>query len=192
MTPASHDSQEREPWRDLLELVRRGKVAAVRGRVGALFARALPQWPEPALGEPYGRRVLHQGELGEVLLAGWPRGGRSAPHDHGGASGLVVVLTGWFRERTYRFDGDALVVAGESELPPRGWTSAGPGVIHELYARTKGLTLHFYAPGIDAMRVYDVQQRTTFVVVGKGGAWLPRDRASVRESEVWPLREKLA
>jgi len=189
MTLAGHDSREQEPWRDLLELVSRGKVAAVRGTVGALFARALPPWPDPALGEPYGRRVLHQGALGEVLLAGWPRGGCSAPHDHGAASGMVIALTGWFRERTYRFDRDALVVAGERELSPRGWTSARPGVIHELYARTRGLTLHFYAPGIEAMRVFDVERRTTYVVAGQGGAWLPRERANVGESEVWPRCE---
>lgn len=172
-------------WQELLELARSGESAQLSARVARRFADSRPARPEPRAAEPYGRHVLHHGQAGEVMLAGWARGGRSAPHDHGEAFGLVLVLDGRFSESMYRFDGRKLRPAARRDLGVLELTSAPAGVIHDLHARSHGLTLHFYTPEIVAMRVYDVARRTTLLVTGDGGAWIPRDGAGVRESEAW-------
>ncbi|MEO6602659.1 MAG: cysteine dioxygenase family protein [Polyangiaceae bacterium] len=179
------DTDGRSFWPELLVLAEGGKSAELRTRVARYFADSWPARPQPRAAEPYGRQVIHQGPTGEVMLAGWARGGRSAPHDHGEASGLVLVLEGQFSESIYRFDGRELQCRTQRDLGVLEFTSAQAGVVHDLHARSDGLTLHFYVPEIDAMRVYDVERRTTLLVTGDGGAWIPRGGAGVREAVVW-------
>jgi len=179
------DASMRDFWLELLELALSGERVELRARAAQHFADSSPTRPQPRAAEPYGRRVLHQGPAGEVMLAGWASGGRSAPHDHGEASGFVLVLEGQFSECLYRFDGRELQRAAQRDLGVLELTSAPAGAIHDLHAVSDGLTLHFYTPGIVAMRVYDVERRTTLLVTGDGGAWIPRGGVGVREAVAW-------
>ena len=172
-------------WQELLELAQSGESAELRARASQHFVDSWPALPRPRAAEPYGRQVLHQGAAGEVMLAGWARGGRSAPHDHGEASGFVLVLEGQFSESMYSFDGRQLHCSAQRDLGVLEFTSAHAGAIHDLHAVSNGLTLHFYTPEIVAMRVYDVERRTTLLVTGDGGAWIPRGGAGVREAVAW-------
>ncbi|HYP99958.1 MAG TPA: cysteine dioxygenase family protein [Polyangiaceae bacterium] len=176
---------KRGAWQELLELAQRGESAELRERAAQHFADSRPGRPEPGAGEPYGRQVLYQGAAGEVMLAGWARGGRSAPHDHGDASGFVLVLEGKIRESRYRFDGRQLRCAAQCEFGVHELSSAQAGDIHDLHAVSGGLTLHFYTPEIFAMRVYDVERRSTLLVGAGGGAWIPQGGAGVREVVAW-------
>ena len=172
-------------WQELLGLAQGGERAELRARAVQHFAESSPTPPPARAAEPYGRQLLHQGPAGEVMLAGWARGARSAPHDHGDASGLVLVLAGQFRESLYSFDGRELQCTAQRELGVFALTSAQAGAIHDLHAVSDGLTLHFYTPEIVAMRVYDVERRSTLLVTGDGGAWIPRGGAGVREAVAW-------
>lgn len=171
-------------WQELLELAQQGAVAQLRAAVTERRATLLAQRPQPEAFEPYGRRVLHRSEQGEVMLAGWPRGGRSAPHDHGHAAGIVLVLDGHFSETSYAFDGAKLCGAGLRRYAPLDCLRASRGVIHDMSAEADSTSLHFYLPAIGDMRIYDSERRATFVVSGENGAWLPRasDRTCERVS----------
>lgn len=160
-------------WNELLSLAASGSDARLRFAVREQLTELLAQPPRAQRGEPYGRRVLHQGERGEALLAGWPRGGRSAPHDHGAAAAVVLVLQGVFVETQYGLEGPALSARSKRGFAAFDILRAAPGVVHDMLALEPGLTLHFYSPAIRVMRVYDTARRASFVVDGDRGAWLP-------------------
>jgi hypothetical protein len=173
------------PWNALLDLVRHDReglfLAHAACHAGELTARR----PVCPAGQPYGRVLLHQTGFGEVLLASWRPGARSAPHDHGQARGLVAVLEGSFTETTYQFDGSGLRATAERDHSIGDLLRAPPGLIHDLEAADGGLTLHVYVPRIEAMRVYDASERTTLLVTGDSGAWIPRGDGFVVERRRW-------
>ena len=174
-----------ETWQALLALAQRDQEGALRARVAALTAELLSRAPHAELDEPYGRELVYQTDQGEVMLAGWAAEGRSAPHDHGGAHGFVIVVAGRFSETSYRFDGRELWPLAGRELAAGDVLRSAPGVIHDMQARERGLTLHLYFPAIHAMRVYDRLARATVRVTGACGAWLPREAALVLERRFW-------
>jgi cysteine dioxygenase len=170
-------------WNGLLELVRDEDGGRFRDAVLA----SAPQLSclEPRRERPYGRRVLFRCELGEVMLASWPAGGRALPHDHGDARGFVVVVAGGFTERTYGFEARELWVNSSRELAAGDLLRVSPDGIHDMESHEAGLTLHAYVPPIPRMRVYDTPARTTFLVSGECGAWVPNNPQHVLEQERW-------
>jgi predicted metal-dependent enzyme (double-stranded beta helix superfamily) len=173
------------PWNDLLDLVRYDREGLFLARAARYAAEFAAIRPVCDVGRPYGRLLLHQTGFGEVMLAGWRSGARSAPHDHGGARGLVAVLDGSFTETTYQFDGSGLRATAECDHSGGDLLRAPPGLIHDLYAADGGLTLHVYVPRIQAMRVYDTREQTTLLVTGDSGAWIPRAPECVVERRRW-------
>lgn len=128
----------------------------------------------PLPGLPYARRTSMVDTNGEVMLAQWAPHLRCAPHDHGGSSGLVLVVAGRFDERTFTFDGRRLIEGPHVRRDPGSTIAVSPSTIHDMECLGPGgVTLHLYAPAPKPMRLYDVERRAT-VVVGEGhGAWLP-------------------
>jgi predicted metal-dependent enzyme (double-stranded beta helix superfamily) len=173
------------PWNGLLALARQGEIARLRDAIAGSAALLRAHKPQPDAHEPYGRRVLHQSEQGEVMLAGWPRGARSAPHDHGSAAGFVFVIDGHFAETRYAFDGRNLRALASHRYAPWDCLCAAPGAIHDMHAHSEGTSLHFYAPAIADMRVFDLVARATFVVPGEAGAWPPRAGERVCQRIAW-------
>ena len=137
----------------------------------------------PVFDEPYGRRVLFSGRILEIMLADWRADAGCAIHDHGGARGLVVILEGEFEESRYRFDGHALTGISRRWRKRGDLVPLGEKVIHAMQAKGKGLTLHLYAPGGRACRLFDAATRVTWTI-RSGGAWLPPQDPLARES--WP------
>ena len=178
MTPHNH-------WNDLLDLVRHDRDGLFLARAARHAAELAAARPVCVAGQPYGRVLLHHTGFGEVMLAGWRPGARSAPHDHGQAHGLVAVLEGSFTETTYQFDGSELRATAERDHSLGDLLRAPPGLIHDLYAADGGLTLHVYVPRIAAMRVYDPRERTTLMVTGDSGAWIPGNPEFVVERRRW-------
>jgi len=172
-------------WNTLLELARQGDVARLTALVAVRRKELHAQRPQPEAGEPYGRRLIYQSDLGEVMLAGWRRDACSAPHDHGDAKGFVIVLDGRLIETKYAFDGRFLRVADKRQLHASSCTAVSPGDVHDMRSVDAGLTLHLYVPAIQAMHVYDPEERTTLLVPGNSGAWLPRRGAFIRERLTW-------
>lgn len=173
MTPALRDWIEMVRARDATSLAR-----CVKRR-----APDLPRPAPPAEGAPYARTLLARASDGEVMLAAWRPGARSAPHDHGDAEGVVVVLAGAFDETRFDFAEGSL--RRDSERRYRAWdTLAAPrGIIHQMGTESGGYTLHVYAPCIQGMRLYDVARRATLLVTGDTGAWL--DERSGAEAVAW-------
>jgi hypothetical protein len=172
-------------WSELLELARGRRDSRLLLGVAARSLECLAEAPRPLRGEPYGRKLLHREPGGEVMLARWVSGGRSAPHDHGDSTGVVIVLAGRFTETHYRFDGCALLAARRLQLAAREIVAAERGGVHDMYAHTSGVTLHFYFPAIDAMCVYDAEARATLRVSEGAGAWIPDRPELIRERSSW-------
>lgn len=176
---------ERYPWVDWIDLATWDRGELLLAQVARYAAELSALRPSRVPAEPYARLPLCQGNRGEVMLASWRPGGRSAPHDHGQARGFVVILQGLFVETTYQFDGTELRAAEEREHGIGDLLEAPPGMIHELEAQGAGLTLHVYVPRIEGMRVYDVGARATLRVSDDCGAWVPRRREAVLERRPW-------
>ena len=141
--------------------------------------------PAPGPGEPYGRRVLVRAERVEVLLMGWRRGGRAAPHDHGEASGHVLVLDGSVIETSWGWREGDLVPGDERRGAPGDALGIGAGAIHDLRAPRGAVTLHLYTPVIHGMRVFDRDGRETLRVADSCGAWIPRRPGLVVDRQRW-------
>lgn len=144
--------------------------------VTALFA------PDPH--HPYGRRVLVAGDGIEVMLATWTRGASCAPHDHGGATGAVRVLSGACIHTCFAAEGAALRPVLTERKAAGDVLTASPDLVHAMQdvGDAPLVTLHVYAPAIAEMVVYDLAGARTLVVAGRCGAWIPEDPADIVRS----------
>ncbi|HEX3345090.1 MAG TPA: cysteine dioxygenase family protein [Polyangiaceae bacterium] len=173
-------------WGDALACVTRRDAAALARLAMGWAGEGRAARPMPRVGQPYGRRVLFTSPEGEVMLASWRRGARCAPHDHGEARGLVLVLDGVFTEGVYEATADGGIRAGSSRVVAAGDTLAvGHGLVHDMRAHGGGATLHVYVPGVHAMRVYDRDARATLLVAGGCGAWVPDEPSHVLRRWDW-------
>jgi cysteine dioxygenase len=139
----------------------------------------------PRGNEPYGRHVLHSTQDFEIMLATWVVGAECAPHDHGHSDGAVWLVTGEFLESHYSFDEKFETVG-----TPRVWTkdsllSVVSGEIHSMKALSGGISLHFYAPAIHDMKVFDVHNRRTLTVADDCGAWVPENSTKILDWVSW-------
>jgi quercetin dioxygenase-like cupin family protein len=139
----------------------------------------------PRVGQPYGRRVLLSNGEGEVMLASWRRGATCAPHDHGEARGLVIVIDGSFTEGVYAASTGGLRTVSSRTVSPGDALRVEEGLVHDMRAHGDGMTLHVYVPGIHTMRVYDRDARATLLVAGDCGAWVPDEPSQVLRRWAW-------
>lgn len=170
----------RSIWDALLACAVRGDGAALAGLAMARAGELQAARPMPRAGQPYGRRVLHATPEGDVMLASWRRGAACAPHDHGEARGVVVVLEGWFTEGVYAAaPGGGIRGVSSRTVTPGEALAVEPGLVHDMRVHGDGVTLHVYVPGVHAMRVYDREARATLLVGGDCGAWVPEEPSQV-------------
>lgn len=173
-------------FREILAFASAGHMASVIRSVQQ-HARALSlQAPVAREHEPYGRSLLHRDARGEIMLAGWQTGTRCAPHDHGDARGIVVVVSGTFVETRFRHTGGHLRAVGHSTGKAGAAVPVTHGLIHDMECIAAGATLHVYLPPITTMRVYDRTTRSTLLVGDDTGAWVPRDKRHILSTEPWP------
>lgn len=174
-------------FREIVALASAGHMASlvhlVHQRRDWLTGRA----PTARTGEPYGRLPLHHDARGEIMLAGWQQDQQCAPHDHGDARGLVIVVAGTFVETRYRQVDARLAPIGRSTVKAGSALPISHSLIHDMRCDQSGATLHVYLPAIDRMRVYDVTTRSTWIVNDHAGAWIPRHGQHVIATEAWPL-----
>jgi predicted metal-dependent enzyme (double-stranded beta helix superfamily) len=163
---------------------RPGDLSRLAELVGGVAALVDVGWAQSDEARPYGRNVLWSEAGLEVMVARWTPGLWCAPHDHGGAMGVVLVLQGAAMHRVWSLQGPALVVANEHRIQVGDVLRCPPSAIHSMRADAGELvTLHAYAPGIASMMVYDVGGRESLEVDGGCGAWVPMEDAVVRR---WP------
>jgi cysteine dioxygenase len=140
----------------------------------------------PHAGEPYGRRLLHRDQTGEVMLAGWGKDAECAPHDHAGGVGVVQVLDGVFTETDWVWRDGTLALGASRRWRAGDSIPVVAGGIHSMLAHGAGTTLHLYTPAISGMRVFDPARRQTLSVRDECGAWVPRDEALILARVDWP------
>ena len=161
----------------LAELRATGRVSIATLSAARAQAMALPPpRVERVAGRPYTREVLYaEADVGEVMRATWAPGVRSAPHDHGGARGLVAVLEGRFEERGYAMSSSLGLREGAVRELSRG--DILEISVERVHAMTslaaRGVTLHVYAGDVASFRLFDETARVT--LRARGGAWLPAD-----------------
>lgn len=128
---------------------------------------------------PYGRRVLLDSEVLEVMVACWTPGVPCAPHDHGGSVGAVRVLQGRAHHQRWAIADGRIIQTHAESVEAGGVMSCGADIIHSMGDAGGELplvTLHMYIAGIDHMVVYDTESEETLVVEGSCGAWVPHDQ----------------
>jgi quercetin dioxygenase-like cupin family protein len=181
-------TQAPHPWHAVLAHVRRGTTGALRRWAAThgpnLGAARVP----PRDGEPYGRRVLSADAQGEIMLAAWRPYAACAPHDHGRARGMVVVLEGELTETALTPSAGGLRTGATRVVSAGDVLQVSPGTVHEMRAHAGALTLHVYVPGVRAMRVYDRDARATLQVADGCGAWVPADPSLILRSWPWDAR----
>ena len=89
----------------------------------------------------------------EVWLLSWLPGQRTAPHDHGGASGAFSVVLGTLSE-TYRYPGAEVSRRSHATGEAIGF---GAGRAHQVWntGLAKAATVHAYSPPLVPTREYD-------------------------------------
>jgi predicted metal-dependent enzyme (double-stranded beta helix superfamily) len=148
--------------------------SALVGRLRAAYPRLARRAADPPGGHPYSRQALHADETVEIMVARWAPDAECAPHNHGGCSGFVVVLSGALIETDFTWHGDELVAGAGNPRVSGSSRGFGPEVIHAMSANASGaVTLHVYAPRPERMNVYDLERREVLDLVGDFGAWIP-------------------
>ncbi|MDP7724119.1 methyltransferase domain-containing protein [Mycobacterium sp. TY814] len=184
MTDTAHHlpATTRDQLAELAPLLDELAAVAVRGAVpdAQLLARAAAARPalsalagDAGDGEPYSRSILRVDDQVEIMLARWRPGHRCAPHDHGGAGGVVIAIEGSFSERRFCWAGTGLNVSEQLARHQGTAIQISPEVIHDMAAPSGGLSLHLYSPPPAGMRVFDVERAEMLELVGNYGAWIP-------------------
>lgn len=144
-----------DAWKGKLDEAR---VAHALERISARDAAALATGV-PASLDTYTRLPIHAGEGYLAFLLAWQPGQQTAIHDHGEAFGVLRVLRGTLRERSFVPRTIELVEATQASIHPAHTIQlARVGMIHEIgCARTASeavVSLNIYAPHLDSMRRY--------------------------------------
>ena len=89
----------------------------------------------------------------EVWLLSWLPGQRTAPHDHGGASGAFSVVLGTLSE-TYRYPRGPI---GHRTHATGSALGFGPGRAHQVWntGLAKAASVHAYSPPLVPTREYE-------------------------------------
>jgi cysteine dioxygenase len=128
---------------------------------------------------PYGRKPLYSANGVEAIVMNWAAGRECSPHDHGRSFGWIHVVSGTILHRLHTLDQDDIPVSFATRTEPTGTVMFAPrGAVHSMGNLTgePTLTLHLYAPPIQAMKVWDLERCAMCVVSDDCGAWWPEDQ----------------
>ena len=114
---------------------------------------------------------------------GWAGDGPCLPHDHGEAWGWALVLSGEVSLRIWSMENGSWCPEPWAAAQKGNWVYMEPGIVHQMRGQEGAVTLHFYLPVIDGMRVYDPEQKRAWRVKSECGAWLPVPSEIIREIE---------
>ncbi|GAB3647849.1 cysteine dioxygenase [Glycomyces tarimensis] len=125
--------------------------------LAAFYAEHLPLEPRFSKSSRWARRVL-SGPGHEAWLLGWLPGQGTELHDHGGldrpAAAAATVVSGRLAEYTVR--PGAFPTLERADLAPGDVTTVSDRTVHAMRNDTDrtAVSLHVYAPALDAMRTY--------------------------------------
>lgn len=130
---------------------------------------------------PYGRNVIFRSENFEIILMNWKPGKCSYIHDHGNSYGVVYVLTDGGNNVAY--DADYKHIA-TIPLFKGQFVQVPKGIYHKIENPTAdfSVTLHFYAPPLNGMKVIDEKDTNRqFIVTNETGAWEPKENEIIKK-----------
>lgn len=134
--------------------------------VAAGLARSADRWP--GLDDPVERcwRTVALTPRFEAWLVAWPVGGAVELHDHGRASGAVVVVSGDLVETSVTGRGRRLTTR-TTPVPAGGHVLFGPGHVHDLVnnGSRPALSVHVYTPALRSMTFFDPHRPDRLVPV---------------------------
>jgi predicted metal-dependent enzyme (double-stranded beta helix superfamily) len=145
MAPSTLVHARHPATRDLLDLARR-------------YARSPDRWPVAPRFDPDARwyQRLAAEESHEAWLLTWLPGQHTDLHDHGQASGAMLVLSGALEEQVAARAGEPLLRA----RPMRAGDghAFGPHHVHRVLnlGTEPAVSLHVYSPALTAMTRYQV------------------------------------
>lgn len=122
---------------------------------------------------PYGRNCVFRSANFEVIVMNWKPFQRSNIHNHGHSFGCVFAVSGKAVNLLYD---DGLELIASIPLVEKKIAGVPYGIYHVIMNDTPdfAVSLHFYAPPMDAMKVIDASDMSkSFFVKGDGGAWNP-------------------
>ncbi len=125
--------------------------------LATLYVEHLVLRPRFSKGSRWARRVL-SGPGHEAWLLGWLPGQGTELHDHGGldrpAAAAVAVVSGRLSEYTVR--AGPFPTLERTELTPGRAAMVDDRTVHAVRndSDAPAVSLHVYAPGLDAMRTY--------------------------------------
>jgi cysteine dioxygenase len=129
---------------------------------------------------PYGRTLLYQSTNFEVILMNWKPKNGSNIHDHGNSFGSVYVLSGDVNNIAYDPE---LNKIGTFKQSKGDYIDVPKGIFHQLQNLndTYSASLHFYAPPIQGMKVFDASDiQKSYIVKSESGAWNPSEKDIVK------------
>ncbi|NVO03673.1 MAG: cysteine dioxygenase family protein, partial [Bacteroidetes bacterium] len=116
----------------------------------------------------------------EAILMNWKPQKGSNIHNHGDSFGSVYVLSGDVKNVAYDCD---LNKIGTFKQTEGDYIDVPKGVFHQLVNHTEdySASLHFYAPPINGMKVFDDSEvHKAYIVKPNIGAWNPKDKDIVK------------
>jgi cysteine dioxygenase len=120
---------------------------------------------------PYGRKCIFRSENFEVVVMNWKPGKASNIHDHGNSFGCVYSVSGQADNVLYD---ENLEHIGTTPLINNAIAEVPRGIYHAICNDTSdfAVSLHFYSPPMDGMKVIDSNDKTkSFFVKNDCGAW---------------------
>lgn len=155
-----------------------------------IMERELPTWEEienlVPKGEPYGRVLLFDNGVVEVMIGAWERGNWCEAHDHGPSIGVCYSYAGSIEHCSFELHGKDLT------LHERGTVTSGmtlpldSGMIHSLCnssSDTPYVGLHIYSPPTRDVRVFDLKNGDIYHITDDHGAYVPEDPSKIRSVE---------
>ncbi|MEI6764734.1 MAG: cysteine dioxygenase family protein [Bacteroidota bacterium] len=122
---------------------------------------------------PYGRKCAYRSSNFEVIVMNWKPGKSSNIHDHGDSFGCVYSVSGKADNVLYNPN---LEQVGIIPLVNHTIAEVPQGIYHaiENNSETFAVSLHFYVPPMNGMKVIDKEDKTkSYIVKNECGAWNP-------------------
>lgn len=130
---------------------------------------------------PYGRNVIFRSDNFEAILMNWKPRQSSYIHDHGNSFGVVYVITDGGNNVAYDVDYSYIATI---PLSQGQFVEVPRGIFHRIENPTEdySVTLHFYAPPLNGMKVIDTGDvKRQFIVSSETGAWEPKDDEIIKK-----------
>ena len=116
--------------------------------------------PDPLPHEKYHRNLLHRGEDYEIVVATWPRGTQTLPHDHGimGSCGIIRVLRGEIFNQVFSQENGTLIYGRKHVHQTGELIPVTENLIHMMgfhSGTNAAMSLHIYSPIIVDVTYWD-------------------------------------